>query len=61
MSTTGTSNHDDPEKLLNEWLGELKTIIGVSFGLMITEDYLNLQSIFSLPGLGHENSAGIGQ
>ena len=22
---------DDPEKLLNEWLGELKTIIGVSW------------------------------
>lgn len=31
-STTISSqlSNDDPEKLLNEWLGELKTIIGVS-------------------------------
>lgn len=35
-ATTTTANtllgNDDPEKLLNEWLGELKTIIGVSAG-----------------------------
>lgn len=23
-------SHDDPDKLLNEWLGELDTLIGVS-------------------------------
>lgn len=35
-TTTASGNtllsNDDPEKLLNEWLGELKTIIGVSGG-----------------------------
>lgn len=25
----------DPEQLLNEWLGELKTLSGVSFRIMI--------------------------
>lgn len=34
-STTALDN-DDPEKLLNEWLGELKTIIGVSLNHHVT-------------------------
>lgn len=25
---------DDPDKLLNEWLGELDNLIGVSFGML---------------------------
>lgn len=29
-ASTAALSNDDPEKLLNEWLGELKTIIGVS-------------------------------
>lgn len=30
-----TSLSDDPDKLLNEWLGELENLIGVSFIFLI--------------------------
>lgn len=35
-----TSLSDDPDKLLNEWLGELENLIGVSF------HFFNLSSRF---------------
>lgn len=30
MSQTQTTNNEDPDKLLNDWLGELDNLIGVS-------------------------------
>lgn len=35
-ASTAALDNDDPEKLLNEWLGELKTIIGVSLNHPVT-------------------------
>lgn len=29
-TSSNVMSHDDPDKLLNEWLGELDTLIGVS-------------------------------
>lgn len=55
-------DNDDPEKLLNEWLGELKTIIGVSFnGLRILQWELTLVlciSGFGYQGCGHFHGSG---
>lgn len=31
-------SHDDPDKLLNDWLGELDTLIGVSMKIKLPKN-----------------------